>query len=322
MRHLLGIAGLSRESLDLILQNAEQLLDVSRRDIKKVPTLRGRTIINMFLEASTRTRGSFEIAGKRLSADVVNIGGNDSSISKGETLLDTARNLEAMAPDILVVRHQESGAPHLLAKWLKTTSVINAGDGMHEHPTQALLDALSLKQHFAKQDRGIEGLRVTFVGDIFHSRVVRSNMLLHRLLGNHVTLVAPPTLLPLGKAWQESYPGIKVSHSLSEGLEGADVVYCLRMQLERMSDFYVPTLNEYSREFCVSERWLTRYAPNCVVMHPGPMNRGTEIASDVADGPRSLIGNQVENGVAIRMAILYLLTQQEIKMEALNVAVE
>lgn len=305
-RHLLAIEGLSKEELMHYLQNARSFIEVSNRELKKVPALRGKTIINLFMEPSTRTRASFEIAGKRLSADTINIGGSDSSTKKGESLLDTARTLEAMAPDAIVMRHKESGSANFLARMLPGTSIINAGDGMHEHPTQALLDCLSLLQHFEKSERGIEGLKVAIVGDIRHSRVARSNIWAHALLGNQIRLVAPPTLLPPYCLGEECF-GQKVSvhHKLSEGIEGADVVMVLRMQLERQSDYFVPSLEEYSRGYCISEKVLSRYAPQAIVMHPGPMNRGIEISSDVADGSRSLITNQVTNGVAVRMAVLF-----------------
>lgn len=303
MRHLLGLEQLTREELLGLLRSAEGFIEVSERDIKKVPALRGKTIINLFMESSTRTRVSFEIAGKRLSGDTINITSTGSSTSKGETLLDTARNIEAMRPDVLVVRHKESGAPNFLARFLKHTAVVNAGDGMHEHPTQGLLDCLTLKQHF--KEKGISGLKIAIVGDIRHSRVARSNIWAHKLLGNEVTLVAPPTLLPpevetaFGK-------GIKISHSLA-AISGADVVMCLRMQMERQGQFFVPSLEEYCQQYCISERVLSRFAPNCVILHPGPMNRGVEISTEVADGPRSLISKQVEHGVAVRMAVLFAL---------------
>ncbi|MBX7145482.1 MAG: aspartate carbamoyltransferase catalytic subunit [Oligoflexia bacterium] len=307
-RHLLGIEGMSREELLQYLDNAEHFIEVSGRDIKKVPALRGKTIVNLFLEPSTRTRSSFEIAGKRLSADTINISGSESSVVKGETLLDTAKNLEAMAPDVLVIRHRESGAPHFLARRLKTTAVVNAGDGAHEHPTQALLDLLTLKIHFSKLGRDISGLKVAIVGDVRHSRVARSNLWAHRLLGNKVTFVGPPTLVP-GEFRDSSIFGnnLHLEADLARGIEGADVIICLRMQLERQSEHFVPSLEEYSHEYCVSERVLSRYAPNSVVLHPGPANRGTEVSSEVLDGPRSLVSEQVTHGVAVRMAVLFTL---------------
>lgn len=308
IQHLLGIEPLTKQELHQLVADAETFVEVSQRDIKKVPALRGKTVVNLFLEPSTRTRTSFEIAGKRLSADVINISESGSSVSKGETLLDTARTLEAMAPEVLVIRHKESGAARFLAKHLSRTAVVNAGDGLHEHPTQALLDLLTLKQHFKDRPQGIQGLTVAIVGDVRHSRVARSNLFAHRLLGNTVRLVGPPTLVPAEFADRRAFDmPLTIHHSLREGLEGADVVICLRMQLEREAGNFVPSLDEYSREFCVSERVLSKVAPSCVVLHPGPMNRGTEISSDVADGPRALIERQVTNGIAVRMAVLFTL---------------
>jgi aspartate carbamoyltransferase catalytic subunit len=305
-RHLLAIEGLKKDDFMHYLNNAMSFVEVSKRELKKVPALRGKTVINLFLEPSTRTRASFEIAAKRLSADTINLGGSDTSSKKGESLRDTARTLEAMAPDAIVVRHNESGAASFLARHLPNTSIINAGDGMHEHPTQALLDCLSLKQYFEPKNKSIEGLKIAIVGDIRHSRVARSNIWAHQLLGNEIRLVAPPTLLPPDCSHEKCFTNsVKVYHSLAEGLEGVDVVMVLRMQLERQSEHYVPTLEEYSYNYCISEKVLSRYAPNAVVMHPGPMNRGIEISTDVADGTRSLITNQVTNGVAVRMAVLF-----------------
>ena len=297
---------MTRAELLSIIENAEGFVEVSTREIKKVPTLRGKTVINLFLEPSTRTRTSFEIAGKRLSADTINISSSGASVQKGETLLDTAQTLESMAPDVLVMRHKASGAAHFLAQYLKGTAVVNAGDGMHEHPTQALLDCLTLKQHFAAKGKDWQKLNVSIVGDCLHSRVARSNIWAHRLLGNKVRLVGPPTLLPREFASSFGVP-LEIYHSLPQGVEGADVVMCLRMQTERMQGNFVPSLQEYSREFCVSEKILSRYAPQSVVLHPGPVNRGIEISGEVAYGPRSLLNKQVTNGVAVRMAVLYLL---------------
>lgn len=308
VRHLLGIEQLKKEEFYTILSDAANFSEVAGRAIKKVPALRGKTVINLFLEPSTRTRTSFEIAGKWLSADTINISGDSSSVTKGETLLDTARNLESMAPDILVVRHSESGAAQFLARFLKTTSVVNAGDGLHEHPTQALLDCLTLRQHFAERKDGIEKLKIAIVGDVRHSRVARSNIWAHKLLGNEVRLVGPPTLVPPEFAAAAAFGSpTKIVHSLAEGLEGADVVMCLRLQLERQAQNFIPSLEDYTRQFCINERALARYAPNSVVLHPGPMNRGIEISSEVADGKRSLIARQVTNGVAVRMAVLFSL---------------
>jgi aspartate carbamoyltransferase catalytic subunit len=307
--HLLGIKGLSKQDIYRYLDSAESFVEVSERDIKKVPTLRGKTIVNVFFEPSTRTLASFDIAGKRLSADTINLSAGSSSVKKGETLLDTVRTLEAMNPDVLVMRHSESGAPEFASKHLLRASVVNAGDGAHEHPTQALLDLLTLRQHFAKSKREIEGLTIGFVGDVRHSRVVRSNVWAHIALGNRVRLIGPPTLVPTEFVECFGSDRVTVCHDLQQGLEGLDVVVCLRMQLERQTDHFVPNLDEYSREFCVSERVLARCAPQSVVLHPGPMNRGLEITGEVADGPRALIRQQVNNGVAVRMAVLYLLAR-------------
>ena len=307
--HLLGIEGLSKTEIHRYLDAAQSFVEVSERDIKKVPTLRGKTIIHVFFEPSTRTLSSFDIAGKRLSADTINISATSSSVKKGETLLDTVRTLESMNPDVLVIRHSESGAAHFATRYLTRSSVVNAGDGAHEHPTQALLDLLTLRQHFSLSKRSIEGLRIGFVGDVRHSRVARSNIWGHISLGNEVKLIGPPTLVPKEFGSVFNTPLVTVEHDLRQGLRDLDVVVCLRMQLERQSEHFVPNLDEYSKEFCVSERVLRECAPDSVVLHPGPMNRGTEIAGEVADGPRSLIRRQVNNGVAVRMAVLYLLAR-------------
>ena len=308
--HLLGIQGLSKSEIYRYLDTAHSFVEVSERDIKKVPTLRGKTIVNVFFEPSTRTLSSFDIAGKRLSADTINVSIGSSSVKKGETLLDTVRTLESMNPDVLVMRHSESGAPHFASRYLRRTSVVNAGDGAHEHPTQALLDLLTLRQHFATKKRGLEGLRVGFVGDVRHSRVARSSIWAHLTLGNEVRLIGPNTLVPTDFAKGVfGTDSVRVYNDLAKGLEGLDVVVSLRMQLERQEEHYVPNLDEYSKEYCVSERMLAKYAPDSIVIHPGPMNRGTEISGDVADGPRSLIRQQVTNGVAVRMAVLYLLAR-------------
>lgn len=312
-RHLLGIEGVSKAELFGYIENAKSFVQISARDIKKVPALRGKTIINLFFEPSTRTQGSFEIAAKRMSADTINISSGNSSVVKGESLLDTALTLQAMAPDVVVMRHKESGAPHFVARHLHRTSIVNAGDGMHEHPTQALLDLLTLSQHFG--DRGIEGLKIAIVGDIRHSRVARSNIWAHLALGNEVRLVGPTTLVP--HEFNECFNHrVRIYHSLAEGLEGVDVVMVLRMQLERQNEFFVPSLEEYTRNYCVSERMLSRVAPNCVVLHPGPANRGLEISSDILDGPRALVENQVANGVAVRMAVLFSLSVGNVAAEA------
>ncbi|MCZ6778552.1 MAG: aspartate carbamoyltransferase catalytic subunit [Acidobacteriota bacterium] len=297
-RDLLGIEELDLQDIELILDTADGFLEVARRPIKKVPILRGRTVVNFFLEPSTRTRSSFEIAEKRLSADSVNLVGSGSSIVKGETLIDTGRNLEAMSPDIIVIRHSSSGAPHLLAHKLRS-SIINAGDGFHEHPTQALLDAFTIRQ---KKER-LEGLRVAIVGDIAHSRVARSNLLLLRKAGAEVTVCGPPTLIPphIEKL------GAHVTSNLAEAIEGADVIMMLRLQLERQKGGYFPSLREYFYYFGLTVEHVRRAKPDVIIMHPGPMNRGVEITSEVADGPYSVILEQVANGVAVRMAVLYLL---------------
>jgi len=309
VRHLLNIEGLSKEELYTYLKSAQSFIEVSERDLKKVPPLRGKTVVNLFLESSTRTRTSFEIAAKRLSADTINISATDSSILKGETLLDTARTLQAMAPDVLVMRHKESGSPAFLAKHLERTSVVNAGDGMHEHPTQALLDCLTLLEHFKGRAQGIENLKIAIVGDVRHSRVARSNIWAHILLGNQIRLVGPPTLVPD----EFAMPGffgerVKIYRDLRQGLEGVDVVMCLRMQLERQAGHFVPSLEEYSREYGINERLLSQLCPDSVVLHPGPANRGIEASSEVLDGKRSLVQRQVTLGVAARMAVLFNLT--------------
>ncbi|RMG45533.1 MAG: aspartate carbamoyltransferase catalytic subunit [Candidatus Dadabacteria bacterium] len=307
-RHLLGIEHLSREELYNYLDNATHFLEVSERDLKKVPALRGKTVVNLFLEPSTRTRTSFEIAGKRLSADTINMTASGSSVSKGETLLDTARTIAAMNPDVLVIRHRASGAAHFLASRLENTAVINAGDGMHEHPTQALLDLLTLRQHFKDRSGGIEGLRVAIVGDIRHSRVARSNIMAHLLLGNKVRLVGPSTLIPDLLVKENCFgEPLQVFYRLEEGIEGCDVIMLLRMQLERSAGGFIPSLEEYAREYCLTSKIVERYAGDAVVMHPGPINRGIEISGELADSPRSLIEKQVTSGVAVRMAVLFKL---------------
>jgi aspartate carbamoyltransferase catalytic subunit len=297
-QHLLGIDGMSAEEIGLILDTAESLAEIGRREIKKVPTLRGKTVVNFFVEPSTRTRSSFELAEKRLSADALNFSPGTSSFAKGETLLDTARNLESMAPDFLVMRHSHAGAPHFLARHC-SCSIINAGDGAHEHPTQALLDAFTIRRHKGR----LSGLRVAIVGDILNSRVARSNVLLLGQMGADVIVCGPPTLLPKGI---EHLP-CRVTHRMDEALEGADVVMALRIQVERMRSGSFPSLREYAALYGVSRERLRRASSDVIVMHPGPMNRGVEIAGDVADGAHSVILEQVTNGVAVRMAVLYLL---------------
>jgi aspartate carbamoyltransferase catalytic subunit len=315
--HLLGIEGLSKEEIYRYLDTAHSFVEVSEREIKKVPTLRGRTVVNMFFEPSTRTLASFDIAGKRLSADTINLSATSSSVKKGETLLDTVRTLEAMNPDILVMRHSESGAPNFVARSLEKTCVVNAGDGAHEHPTQALLDLLTLRQAFAARKRSIEGLSVGFVGDVRHSRVARSNVWGHLALGNSIRLIGPATLVPQDFADAFGKGRVEVVHDIREGLKGLDVVVCLRMQTERQDEHFVPNMDEYSKEYCVSEKLLSALAPESVVLHPGPMNRGTEISGEVADGPRSLVRRQVNNGVAVRMAVLFLLSASSSRKGAL-----
>lgn len=297
-KDLLGIEPLTADEIQLILDTAEGFKEVSERPIKKVPTLRGQLVINFFMEASTRTRVSFEIAEKRLSADTLNFAASGSSVEKGETLVDTAMNLMAMSPNMIVVRHKHPGAPKMLAERLPA-SIINAGDGAHEHPTQALLDAFTIRERTGR----LRDLNISIVGDIAHSRVVRSNIHLLTKMGANVTLSGPPTLMPV----EVEKLGVRVVHSLDEALEGADVVMMLRMQLERQGKLRFPSLREYFNTFGLTEERLKQAREDVVVMHPGPMNRGVEIASDVADGPYSVILEQVTNGIAVRMAVLYLL---------------
>lgn len=299
-RHLLGIEGLSAQDIVLLLDLAEAAIEVSRQIEKKHATLRGRTLINLFFEASTRTQSSFELAGKRLGADVMNMSVATSSLKKGETLIDTAVTLNAMRPDIIVVRHSHAGAVHLLAKKVDC-AVVNAGDGAHEHPTQALLDALTIKRNKGR----IEGLTVAICGDILHSRVARSNILLLSALGARVRVVGPSTLLPAGI----ERLGVEVFRDMRAGLKGADIVMMLRLQRERMRGGYIPSAKEYFRFFGLDEAKLAYAKPDALVMHPGPMNRGVEIDSIVADGPQSLIREQVEMGVAVRIAVLEALAQ-------------
>jgi aspartate carbamoyltransferase catalytic subunit len=297
-RHLLGTEGLSAAELSTILDLGERFLELANRPIKKVPTLRGKTVINLFLENSTRTRTSFEIAAKRLSADAVNISGSSSSTTKGETLLDTARNIDAMSPDVVVIRHAFAGAAAMLAKHLRA-SVVNAGDGAHEHPTQALLDCSTIRAHKGR----VEGLTVTICGDIAHSRVARSNIYALGALGAKVRVVGPRTLLPLGI----EALGVTAFDRIEPALEGADVIMMLRIQKERQQGGRFPNTREYSRYFGLNERRLALAHAEAIVMHPGPINRGVELDPLIADGPRSVILDQVARGVAIRMAVLYLL---------------
>jgi aspartate carbamoyltransferase catalytic subunit len=300
LRHkdLLGIVDLTPDEIALVLDTAEAMKEVASRPIKKVPALRGKTVVNLFFEPSTRTRTSFEIAEKRLSADTLNIAIGTSSVVKGETLADTALNLEAMAPDMIVLRHSSSGACHLLSRICRS-AIINAGDGMHEHPTQALLDAFTIRE----RKKQLKGLKVAIVGDLLHSRVLRSNIHLLTKMGAQLWVCGPPTLIPT----DIRRFGVTATSSVDEAVEGADVVMLLRIQLERMEGAYFPSLREYFRVFGMTEARLRRAKSDVVIMHPGPMNRGVEIASEVADGPYSVILDQVANGVAVRMAVLYLL---------------
>jgi aspartate carbamoyltransferase catalytic subunit len=300
-KHLLGTEGLGAADAVRILDTAEVFFEVSKRRVRKVPTLRGKTVINLFFEPSTRTRTSFEIAGKRLSADVINFSGSSSSVTKGETLLDTIKNLEAMHPDVLVVRHGASGAPHYVAGHTRA-GVVNAGDGTHEHPTQALLDAFTIRRAKGK----IAGLTVAICGDIAHSRVARSNAMLLSTLGAEVRFAGPRTLLP---PVDDAYP-VKTFDRIEPALEGADVVMALRIQRERLSGALLPSLREYARLFGINENRLGRAKSDAIVMHPGPINRGVELDGSVADGARSVVLDQVEAGVAIRMAVLYLLSAE------------
>ena len=302
-KHILGIEQMTKEDIQLILDTADAFKEINKRDIKKVPTLRGKTIINAFFEASTRTRLSFEIAGKRLSADTVNISGSTSSVVKGETLEDTAKNIEAMAPDIIVIRHGHSGAPHYLAERVGC-SIVNAGDGAHEHPSQALLDLLTMRDHKGR----IEGLEVAIVGDITHSRVARSDIYALTRMGAKVRLCGPGTMLPPGI---ERLGNVKVFTSMREAIKDADVVMMLRIQLERQSNIMLPSLREYARFYGLNPTNVKLAKPDAIIMHPGPMNRGVEISSLVADGVQNVILDQVENGVAVRMALLYLVSGVE-----------
>jgi aspartate carbamoyltransferase catalytic subunit len=297
-KDLLGIGDLSGEEIYQILDTADAMREIGERPIKKVPTLRGKTVVNLFYEPSTRTRTSFEIAEKRLSADTLNIAVASSSVLKGETLADTAMNIEAMAPDVIVLRHASSGACHLLARICRSR-IINAGDGTHEHPTQALLDAFTIRQH----KHQLAGLTIAIVGDLLHSRVLRSNALLLTKLGAEVRVSGPPTMVPAGI----ERLGVRVSRSVDEAVTGADVIMMLRIQQERLQGAFFPSLREYFNVFGLTTERVKRAKPDVIIMHPGPINRGVEIASEVADGPYSVILEQVANGVAVRMAVLYLL---------------
>ena len=297
-QNILSAKELTKQDIQQILDTADSFKEISTRAIKKVPTLRGKTIINLFFEPSTRTRTSFEIAGKRLSADVINISGSSSSTVKGESLIDTARNLEAMTPDILVVRHKYSGAPALLSQFVDSP-IINAGDGSHEHPSQALLDLLTIRSHKGE----LEGLKVAIVGDIRHSRVARSNIQAMQTMGIKVCVVGPPPLIPT----EFKYLGVEVSHDLREAIKDVDVVMVLRIQLERQKQGLLSSLREYSNYFCLTQESLDKARNDILIIHPGPVNRGIEISLDVMESKHSLILNQVTNGVAIRMALFYLL---------------
>lgn len=297
-KDLLGLEDFSAEEIGYILDTAESFKEISEREIKKVPTLRGKTVVHFFYEPSTRTRTSFEIAAKRLSADTVSLTASTSSLVKGETLADTALNLEAMRPDAIILRHSFSGAPHLLAKLVKS-AVINAGDGIHEHPTQALLDMLTMREIKGS----LKGLRVAIIGDIAHSRVARSNMIGLKKMGAEVRVAGPPTMLP---PYLEDY-GVEISYLPEAALEQADVVMMLRIQLERMKESLFPDPREYARFYGLNSKRMALADPEAIVMHPGPMNRGVEISPEVADGPSSVILDQVTNGVAVRMTLLYLL---------------
>lgn len=297
-KHLLSTSDLSPEEITLILDTAEAMKEVGARSIKKVPALRGKTVVNLFFEPSTRTRTSFEIAEKRLSADTLNIAIATSSVVKGETLADTALTLEAMSPDMIVIRHSSSGAPYLLSRICRS-AIINAGDGTHEHPTQALLDAFTIREH----KKRLSGLKIAIIGDLQHSRVLRSNVHLLTTMGANVWVCGPPTLIPT----DIRRLGVTVTHAIEDAVRDADVVMLLRIQLERMEGAFFPSLREYFAVFGMTEARLKLAKPDVMIMHPGPMNRGVEIASEVADGPYSVILEQVANGVAVRMAVLYLL---------------
>ena len=301
-KDLLGIKGLTKEEILAVLDTAESFKDVSRREIKKVPTLRGKTVITLFYEASTRTRTSFEIAAKRLSADTINITASTSSYVKGETLKDTAKNLESMKPDVIIIRHSMPGAPHMLSRIVES-SVINGGDGSHEHPTQALLDLFTIRE---KKGR-LEGLNVTIIGDIAHSRVARSNIFALKHFETNVTCSGPPTMIPPGI----EALGVNVEYDMEKAVRNADVIMMLRIQKERGGVSYIPSIKEYSTLFGLKQAHLKKAKKDVIIMHPGPMNRGIEITDEVADGPYSVILEQVENGVAVRMAVLYLLTGGE-----------
>ncbi len=298
-KHLLGIEELTLDEIELILNTSRSFKEISTRPIKKVPTLRGKSLINLFYEPSTRTRSSFEIAAKRLGADSINVDVSQSSVTKGESLIDTGKNLQSMSPDIIAVRHSSAGAPHLLSQYCETACIVNAGDGMHEHPTQALLDALTILDHKKK----VEGLKVAIVGDIAHSRVARSNVLLLGKMGANVWVCGPPTLIPM----EIEIYGVKVTYHMKEALEGADVIMMLRTQRERQSEVFFPSVKEYFALYGLDTKKMGWARRSAIVMHPGPINRGVEIAPELAEAGYSVIFEQVANGVAVRMAVLYLL---------------
>jgi len=298
-KHLLGLEYLNRDEIELVLDNAVGFKEVFTRTVKKVPTLRGKVVVNLFFENSTRTRTSFELAAKRLSADVINFSVSTSSVAKGESFIDTARTIESMASDFIVIRHSSPGVPHMLARKVNS-AIVNAGDGCHEHPTQGLLDMFTMRE---KKGR-IEGLKVAIVGDILHSRVARSNLWGLTKLGARVVMVGPPTLIPD----EMKGLGAEISYNLEEGIAGADVIMLLRIQLERLSKNLFPSIREYHLLYGITEERLAGAKKDAIIMHPGPMNRGVEISQEVADGPRSVITQQVTNGVAVRMAVLYLLS--------------
>ncbi len=298
-KHLLGIEGLTRDEIDHILDTAQSMVEVSKRSVKKVPALRGKTVVNLFFEPSTRTRISFELAAKRLSADLINFSGSSSSLVKGESFRDTVLNLEAMHPDIFVVRHSQAGSAYYLTTFSKS-SVVNAGDGAHEHPTQALLDALTIRQHKGELDN----LKITIVGDILHSRVARSNIFLLSQYKTKIVLSGPPPLIPP----EFSDMGVEIEYELDKAVEGADVVMMLRIQRERQTGSYFPSLREYRKFYQLTKKRLARADKDAIVMHPGPINRGIELMKDIADSDKSVILNQVSNGIAVRMAVLYLIS--------------
>jgi aspartate carbamoyltransferase catalytic subunit len=304
-RHLLDLDDVSRTEIDTVLETAESMKEVLSREIKQVPALRGKTVVNMFYEESTRTRISFELAARSLSANIINFAARSSSVEKGESLIDTVRTLQSLGADMLVIRHSQAGAPHLVARHFHG-SVINAGDGWHAHPTQALLDLFTIREKLGYLDN----LKVTIIGDILHSRVARSNLWGFTKMDAQVTLCAPPTLLGPARFWQATWPRVRITYSLEEALDGADVVMALRLQKERQQAGLLPSLREYSRFFALTEERLAQLSDDVLIMHPGPINEGVEIAPEVVTSSRAVIGEQVTNGVAVRMALLYQLASQ------------